>query len=422
MGVPKSLDYKDFMNKSTSANPTTWDDMYRFFGNQGEITAALVKSLLYQPDTAYSMGAIVYSPSLPAGTIAKCTLAGTTGSTEPAWPAAGSAVNDGTVRWLVENMKVTAAQDLTPYMKKIADSDLDMRSSKLKFATGTISYGLLGRQRPGLIIDASNSEGVNIKAPSVLVNESPIATKTDLSKYVKSINNITPDSFGNVNISTSGGGANITVDTALSGTSSNAIANKAVYAALNNKLDKNGTAMYASRDSSGNIITDTYAKKSEVSGVVKSVNNIVPDSNGNVNISTSSGGGGGVSTSAANTWTAQQNFQCLKFDFEKYAISFISGAYDAPSKSVAVYNVTDALILDMSTLTGMLANNESTLFTAYIASNASYSLSITNAGTLKYVGSASDLSITNSGLLLNVLLTKNSGGVVTTIAQASKLA
>ena len=31
MGVPKSLDYKDFMNKSTSANPTTWDDMYRFF-------------------------------------------------------------------------------------------------------------------------------------------------------------------------------------------------------------------------------------------------------------------------------------------------------------------------------------------------------------------------------------------------------
>lgn len=87
MGVPKSLDYKDYMSKSTSANPTTWDDMYRFFGNQGEITAALVKSLLYQPDTAYSIGAIVYSPNLPAGTIAKCTVAGTTGSTEPVWPA-----------------------------------------------------------------------------------------------------------------------------------------------------------------------------------------------------------------------------------------------------------------------------------------------------------------------------------------------
>lgn len=105
MGVPKSLDYKDFMNKSTSANPTTWDDMYRFFGNQGEITAALVKSLLYQPGTAYSIGAIVYSPNLPAGTIAKCINAGTTGSTEPVWPAVGSAVYDGTARWLVKNMQ-----------------------------------------------------------------------------------------------------------------------------------------------------------------------------------------------------------------------------------------------------------------------------------------------------------------------------
>lgn len=237
MGVPKSLDYKDYMSKSTSANPTTWDDMYRFFGNQGEITAALVKSLLYQPDTAYSIGAIVYSPNLPAGTIAKCTLAGTTGSTEPVWPAAGSAANDGTVRWLVENS----------------------------------------------------------------------------------------------------GGSNITVDATLDSISSNAIANKAVYAALNNKLDKNGTAMYASRDSSGNIIKDTYAKKSEVSGVVKSVNNITPDSNGNVTITVSGGGGGsgdylpltggtvtgGITATNFKTGTGESNyFQCRKFRGEGDANSY----------------------------------------------------------------------------------------------------
>lgn len=111
MGIPKSLDYKNFMRKSNSANPTTWDDMYRFFGNQGEITAALVKSLLYQPSTSYSIGAIVYSPNLPAGTIAKCTNAGTTGSTEPAWPAVGSAVYDGTARWIVENMQSASSPD-----------------------------------------------------------------------------------------------------------------------------------------------------------------------------------------------------------------------------------------------------------------------------------------------------------------------
>ena len=520
MGVPKSLDYKDFMSKSTSANPTTWDDMYRFFGNQGEITAALVKSLLYQPDTAYSSGAIVYSPSLPAGTIAKCTLAGTTGSVEPAWPATGSAVNDGTVRWLVENMKVTAAQDLTPYMKKNADSDLMMGVHKLIFGRTVISDDFRNTV-PMFTIDATGGRGVNIKGPTVCVNGVPIATETDLSgkldktgtaaaaikatqdgegnviatTYIKTVNNLKPDISGNVNIST--GGTNVVVDTTLSSTSNNPIANKAVYAALNNKLDKNGVAAYAIRDSSGNIITDTYAKKSEVSGVVKSVNNISPDSNGNVNISGGAGGnitvdsalsststnaiqnrvvqqeftsvraaipikvsqltndsgyltqhqsldgyvktvnntapdnngnvtialsgGGGVSTSESNTWTGKQTFQKMKFNFESYNAPRISGAIDNPSESVAVYNVSGDFTLDMSELAKLLSNGDATVFTAYITANGSYALSITNAGTLKYAGSATDLAITANGLLLNIILIKSSNGVLSSVAQASTL-
>lgn len=414
MGVPKSLDYKDYMSKSTSANPTTWDDMYRFFGNQGEITAALVKSLLYQPDTAYSIGAIVYSPNLPAGTIAKCTLAGTTGPTEPAWPAAGFAVNDGTVRWLVENTKVTAAQDLTPYMKKTADSDLMMGVYKLIFGTTVISNDYRNTV-PMFTIDTTGGRGVNIKGPNVFVNGIPIATETDLNKCVKSINNITPDSSGNVNISTSGGGTNITVDTVLSGTSNNAISNKAVYEALSGKLDKTGTAtaaIKATQDGAGNVIATTY---------IKTINNLKPDDSGNINISTGGGSGSGVSTSTQNTWTAKQNFQHLKFNFESFATSRISGTYDSPATSVATYNVTGALTLDMSTLVGMISNGDTSIFTAYIASNGSYALSITNAGTLKYAGSAADLAITVSGLLLNIFLTKNTSGVVTSIAQATKL-
>lgn len=414
MGIPKSLDYKDFMNKSTSANPTTWDDMYRFFGNQGEVTSALVKSLLYQPDTAYSIGAIVYSPNLPAGTIAKCTVAGTTGSTEPVWPAVGFAVNDGTVRWLVENMKVTAAQDLTPYMKKTADSDLMMGVHKLIFETTAISDDHRNTI-PMFTIDATGGRGVNIKGPNVLVNGIDIATETDLNKCVKSINNITPDSSGNVNISTSGGGTNITVDTELSGTSNNAISNKAVYEALSGKLDKTGTAtaaIKATQDGEGNVIATTY---------IKTINNLKPDDSGNINISTGGGSGSGVSTSTQNTWTAKQNFQYLKFNFESFATSRISGTYDSPATSVATYNVTGALTLDMSTLAGMIGNGDTSIFTAYIASNGSYALSITNAGTLKYAGNAADLAITASGLLLNIFLTKNTSGVVTSIAQATKL-
>lgn len=252
---------------------------------------------------------------------------------------------------------------------------------------------------------------------NVIINT--YATKNELSGCVKSINNITPDSSGNVNISTSGGGANITVDTVLSANSANAIANKAVYNALSGKLGVTDTAECAKKDAAGNVIVDTYAKKADISGVVKSVNGTTPDSNGNVNIS--AGGGDGVSTSVANNWSAQQNFQHLKFSFENFATSRISGTYDSPATSVATYNVTGALKLDMSTLVGMISNGDTSIFTAYIASNGSYALSITNAGTLKYAGSAADLAITASGLLLNIFLTKNPSGVVTSIAQATKL-
>lgn len=171
---------------------------------------------------------------------------------------------------------------------------------------------------------------------NVIVNT--YARKSDLSGYVKTINNQEPDANGNINISTGGAGTgtNITVDSTLSSTSNNPIANKAVYAAVNNKLDKTGIAAYATRDSSGNIITDTYAKKSEVSGVVKSVNNIAPDSNGNVTITVSGGGGsgdylpltggtvnGGITATNFQTGTGAANyFQCRKFRGEGDANSY----------------------------------------------------------------------------------------------------
>ncbi len=237
------------------------------------------------------------------------------------------------------------------------------------------------------------------------------AKKTDVSGMVKSVNNTKPDSNGNVTITVSGG-SNVTVDTTLSSTSTNPVQNKVIYSALSDKLGKTETAYAATKatqDGAGNTIATTY---------IKFINGVGPDTSGNVTVNAD---GGGVSTSVVNTWSAQQIFQRLKFNFESFATSRISGTYDSPSVSVAIYNVTGALTLDMSTLTGMLANGDATLFTAYIASNASYALSITNAGTLKYAGSAADLAITSSGLLLNVLLTKNASGAVTSIAQASKL-
>ena len=180
------------------------------------------------------------------------------------------------------------------------------------------------------------------------------------------------------------------------------------------------TAPTAATGTNTTQIATTAFVQNSLGGYVKTVNNTSPDSNGNVNI-TVSGGDSGISLSVENMWTAKQTFQKMKYNFESYNAPRISGAYDNPSSSVAVYNVQGNFTLDMSTLTGLLSNGDATLFTAYITSNGAYTLSINNAGTLKYVGSAADLAITNSGLLLNVLLTKNTSGDVTSIAQASKL-
>ena len=243
----------------------------------------------------------------------------------------------------------------------------------------------------------------------------------------------------------------IVVDTALSGTSTNPVQNKVIYNALLNKVGTDiysgfalmgatstiawrqgsqpmgsinatnytGTAAKATQDGAGNVITETYATKADVSGVVKSVNGTKPDTDGNVSITVS--GGDGVSLSAENTWTGKQTFQKMKFNFESYNAPRISGATDNPSESVAVYNVQSDFTLDMSELVGLLSNGDATVFTAYITANGSYTLSITNAGTLKYAGSATDLAITANGLLLNIMLIKSSSGVLSSVAQASRL-
>lgn len=283
------------------------------------------------------------------------------------------------------------------------------------------------------------------------------AKKADVSGVVKSVNGVQPDTNGNVNITVSGG-SNVTVDTTLSATSTNPIANKTVYSALEGKLGKTETAYAATKatqDGAGNVITETYTKKADfdktigqlqvafqekvdrsdlsdvaTSGqysdlrgkpeyVVQSVNNVRPDENGNVSISVS--GGGGVSTSESNTWTAQQNFRDLMLNREKYTTYVVNGTSDTPVTSTMVYTVTGAFTLNLATLAGALSASQSSVFTAYFAANADYSLTISNAGKLKYTGSASDVAITTSGLLLNIWMSKDGGGTLTSIVQATKL-
>lgn len=113
--------------------------------------------------------------------------------------------------------------------------------------------------------------------------------------------------------------------------------------------------------------------------------------------------------------------QHQSLEYEKYLSYVISGATSQPASSVMQYTATGAFTLNLSSISSKLAAKEATVFTAYIKSDADYTLTITNAGTIKYIGSASDVAITSAGLLLNIMMLKDASGNVTSIVQASKL-
>ena len=127
-------------------------------------------------------------------------------------------------------------------------------------------------------------------------------------------------------------------------------------------------------------------------------------------------------TSIANTWTAQQNFYNLTLSRETYSNFDIVGGSDTPTTSTMIYpSVTSTFTLNLSKLAGKLRSNQTTVFTAYFIGNGNYPLIITGAGTIKYIGSASDVAVTPYGMLLNILMVTDGGGTLTSIVQASKL-
>lgn len=128
-----------------------------------------------------------------------------------------------------------------------------------------------------------------------------------------------------------------------------------------------------------------------------------------------------INNEESNVWTALQNFHDLMLNREKYTTYVVNGTSDTPITSTMVYAVTGAFTLNLATLAGVLSASQSSVFTAYFAASADYALTITNAGTLKYVGSASDVAITSAGLLLNIWMSKDGGGTLTSIVQANKL-
>lgn len=109
MSVPTFLPFLDPYKVYAQAggvaqpNATTMQQMQNLFGNWSDVLATFVK-YLWQPSKAYVVNQIVWSPSMPENSVAICTKAGTSGSSEPSWPRLvnGTASDGGSTWKLIE--------------------------------------------------------------------------------------------------------------------------------------------------------------------------------------------------------------------------------------------------------------------------------------------------------------------------------
>lgn len=212
---------------------------------------------------------------------------------------------------------------------------------------------------------------------------------------------------------------NITVDAELSSTSTNPVQNKVIHSALAGKMStKDILSGFALLGGATNI---RWREGTQFVGSINAANY-----SGTARAATYDGAGNNIAETyakfgTANTWTAQQNFHDLMLNREKYTTYVVNGTSDTPTTSTMLYTAVGAFTLNLATLAGALSAGQSSVFTAYFASNANYTLTITNAGTIKYVGNASDVAITSAGLLLNIMMLEDDSGNLTSIVQASKL-
>lgn len=128
MGVIKFLrDFSDLFNWNTQENPTSEQTYQNAVKNWTETEMNLVDAVLWQPETAYTVGNQVRTPSLPSEVVLVCTTAGTSGATEQTYTgvSVGDSVTDGTVTWLVANSLPNILRSASGKLFKIVLSSVD---------------------------------------------------------------------------------------------------------------------------------------------------------------------------------------------------------------------------------------------------------------------------------------------------------
>lgn len=108
------------MNKSNYLEQKWLEHMFKgvSYTAPSSVYVSLHTATVWQPNTAYSVGAYVipstFNTSGPKR-LYRCTTAGTSGSSEPSWPTTeGATVSDGTVVWTEATPTLDSGTNLPP--------------------------------------------------------------------------------------------------------------------------------------------------------------------------------------------------------------------------------------------------------------------------------------------------------------------
>lgn len=361
-------------------------------------------------------------------------------SAQSASVSAASAAESARLAEGYKNVAETAKSDASLYAanaKTSADNAIASKEAAQSAATTASNFATDARNSAGeaktykdnaktYMDNAKNySENVNVFLPSVSsagvlswTNKAGLTNPASVNIKGAKGDTGTAASITIGSVTTGAAGSNASVTN--SGTASNAVLN---FMLPRGKDGKDGgiTVDAALSDTSINPVQNKVVKAA-IDSVAASVPTKVSDLPNDTGYLTQHQSlADYAKTSVANTWTAAQTLNFLSVYYEKYPIYIVTGTNDTPIISAMMYKATNNFTLDLGALAMKVDKSQISVFSAYFTADADYALTITNCGTVKYIGSASDVAITSSGLLLNIMMVKDASNNLTSIVQANKL-
>lgn len=209
MASQAPLDFDNYRAYEGQANPTTQAQLQNYMANQNDLLIEILQTLVWLPSRVYALNNVVYCGG---GLWAKCTTAGTSGTTEPQWNT--GTISDGGCVWSVSDgstalsshiantnnpHSVTKAQVGLGSVVNTGDSATPVSGGTTKFTTGG-AYTELAKK----LDIAQSSENVG-KVPKVNASGNLELADITITGYVaiaqgaaNSNKKLVTDSSGNV--------------------------------------------------------------------------------------------------------------------------------------------------------------------------------------------------------------------------------